>query len=215
MLPHRGTFFEFVPLEARESALADARPALGGRARPPVRHRRDHRLGALRLRARRHRALPVRNPPRIEFMGRLSGCLSVTQELTTHVEIERAVDHAVADVPVHHRRFRRRGRRGRRREPPSRATCSSSSSRRGPHPQDLNAFAAAFDEGLCRQNRVYREHRRGGRRPPSAARRPPRAAAGHASSWKRSRAGNVQGKFPRIIDDTKKKLLWKHAARAR
>jgi hypothetical protein len=23
--------------------------------------------------------------------------------------------------------------------------------------------------------------------------------------------GNVQGKFPRIIDDTKKQLLWKHA----
>ena len=53
---------------------------------------------------------PSLEPLRIEFMGRLSGCLSVTQELTTHVEIERAVAHAVARrSPCTHARLRRRG----------------------------------------------------------------------------------------------------------
>jgi hypothetical protein len=27
--------------------------------------------------------------------------------------------------------------------------------------------------------------------------------------------GNVQGKFPRIVDDTQKQLLWEHAAAPR
>src|SRR6202035_4539956 len=41
---------------------------------------------------------PQTAPLRMEFMGRLSGCLSVTQELTTHVEIERAVADATREV---------------------------------------------------------------------------------------------------------------------
>ena len=79
---------------------------------------------------------------------------------------------------------------------------------------DLSAFADAFDAGLCEQNRVYREHRRG----EVALMRPlvvPLASGGARRFLETVTRGNVQGKFPRILDDTKKKLLWEHAAQPR
>jgi hypothetical protein len=63
---------------------------------------------------------------------------------------------------------------------------------------------------MCKQNRVYREHRAG-----EVALIPPRVVplvtGGARAFLQEVTRGNVQGKFPRIIDDTKKMLLWKHA----
>ena len=89
MIPHRGTFFEFVPLEEHQSTKPQRVPLEHVELDRPyaivvttVSGLYAYKLGDI-----------VRFPQtnRIEFVGRLSGCLSVTQELTTHVEIERAV----------------------------------------------------------------------------------------------------------------------------
>ena len=75
----------------------------------------------------------------------------------------------------------------------------------------MTAFADAFDRGLCDQNRVYREHRQG----EVALLAPvvvPLASGGARRFLEQITGGNVQGKFPRIVDETKKKLLWEHVA---
>ena len=85
----------------RDRAFAAARAAVGRGEGPPLRHRGDDRRRASTpTSSATSSASRRRTRSRMEFMGRLSGCLSVTQELTTHVEIERAVAHAVqACVP--------------------------------------------------------------------------------------------------------------------
>ncbi|HLK39110.1 MAG TPA: GH3 auxin-responsive promoter family protein, partial [Polyangiaceae bacterium] len=210
MLPHRGTFFEFVPLEergrespARVPLWAVEKDRLYAIVVTTVSGLYAYELGDI------VRFASI-DPLRIEFAGRLSGCLSVTQELTTHVEIERAVADATlatssttldfgaaADVAVD-------------------GTAKSRyvlfvEFQPGGAPADLAAFGRAFDEGLCKQNRVYREHRQG-----EVALVPPRVVplveGGARRFLEQVTAGNVQGKFPRIIDDTKKKLLLEHAA---
>jgi hypothetical protein len=84
----------------------------------------------------------------------------------------------------------------------------------GAEPSDLGAFAEAFDRGLCSQNRVYREHRLGevALLPPVVV---PLASGGARRFLQQVTGGNVQGKFPRIVDDTKKRLLWEHVAKPR
>ena len=143
-------------------------------------------------------------------MGRLSGCLSVTQELTTHVEIERAVADATSrGCPCTTVDFGAAGDVGVDGTAKSRYLLFAEF-QEGAAPSDLNAFAAAFDRGLCGQNRVYREHRNG-----DVAILAPHVVQLRAGGARRYleeiTRGNVQGKFPRILDDTKKKLLWKHA----
>jgi hypothetical protein len=63
---------------------------------------------------------------------------------------------------------------------------------------------------VCNENRVYREHRKG-----EVALLAPRVIplrnGGARGFLEEVTRGNVQGKFPRIIDDVKKELLWKHA----
>jgi hypothetical protein len=213
VLPHRGTFFEFVPLERRESASPPRIPLWAVESNRPysivvstVSGLYAYELGDI------VRFTSV-DPPRIEFMGRLSGCLSLTQELTTHVEIERSVEHAIRSCPCTTVEFGAAADVG---------VAGSAKSRyqlfvefqEGAAPADLNAFAAAFDQGLCSQNRVYREHRDGdvALLAPSVV---PLKSGGARLFLEEVTRGNMQGKFPRIIDDTKKKLLWKHAARAR
>jgi len=141
-------------------------------------------------------------------MGRLSGCLSVTQELTTHVEIERAMEHAIQAVPCRTVDFGAAGEVGVDGRAKSRYQLFVEF-QEGAAPANLAAFATAFDEGMCTQNRVYREHRSG-----EVALLPARVvqlnSGGARAFLEEVTRGNVQGKFPRIIDETKKKLLWKH-----
>lgn len=211
MLPHRGTFFEFVDVESRGAGRSSAKRV------PLWEVERDRPYAIVVTTPSGLYAYELGDivrftsvaPLRIEFMGRLAGCLSVTQELTTHVEIERAVEHAVARHPCTTRDFGAAADVGVDGTAKSRYLLFVEF-QEGTEPADLTTFAAAFDEGLCKVNRVYREHRHGqvAILPPRVVALKPGGALGFLSEVTR---GNVQGKFPRIIDDTKKKLLWKHA----
>jgi hypothetical protein len=149
------------------------------------------------------------DPPRIEFMGRLSGCLSVTQELTTHVEIERAVAHAIGRVPCRTLDFGAAAEVG---------VAGTSKSRYVLYvefdgdaaPSSLTDFAAAFDEGMCGANRVYREHRVGDVAI-LAPRVVPLVRDGARRFLEETTRGNVQGKFPRILSDTRKAQVQRYA----
>jgi hypothetical protein len=213
MIPHRGTFFEFVAIADRGSAGAKRVPLWEVESGTPYSIVVTTSSGLYAYELGDIVRFTSVSPLRIEFMGRLSGCLSVTQELTTHVEIERAVAHAVASCPCTTLDFGAGADVG---------ADSSAKSRYvlfvefqdGAAPADMGAFSAAFDEGLCLENRVYREHRRD-EVALLPARVVPLASGGARRFLAEVTGGNVQGKFPRIIDDTKKKLLWRHAATVR
>ena len=210
MLPHRGTFFEFVPLEEVGSTMPARVPLWAVEPERPyaivvttVSGLYAYELGDIVR-------FPSVDPLRVEFMGRLSGCLSVTQELTTHVEIERAVADAVLGCPCTTLEFGAAADVGVDGTAKSRYVLFVEF-QMGAAPADLAAFARAFDEALSKQNRVYREHRQ--REVALLSPRVVQLVTGGARQFlEEVTHGNVQGKFPRIIDDTKKKLLWKHAA---
>jgi hypothetical protein len=146
-------------------------------------------------------------PHRLVFAGRASGMLSITQELTTQIEIERAVTAAQSQNPCGIIDYS------------AAAEVGTASTGKGRYlffveferpPRDLDGFAAAIDRELCVQNRVYREHRAG-----EVAIMPPRVvpltrgatqrfmeALGHTS---------MQNKFPRIVDDRRRDLLRRFA----
>jgi hypothetical protein len=208
VLPHRGTFFEFIPLEDHGKPSPRRIPLWEVERDQPyvivpttVSGLYAYTLGDIVR-------FPQNSPLRMEFMGRLSGCLSVTQELTTHVEIERALEHAVGKVPCRTVDFGAAGEVGVDGTAKSRYQLFVEF-QEGAEPSDLAAFSSAFDEGMCTQNRVYREHRSS-----EVALLPARVlqlrTGGARAFLEEVTRGNVQGKFPRIIDETKKKLLWKH-----
>jgi hypothetical protein len=208
MLPHRGTFFELVghdeigkPNPKRVPLWAVERDRPYAIVVTTVSGLYAYTLGDIVR-------FPQTKPLRIEFMGRLSGCLSVTQELTTHIEIERAVEHAIAEVPCRTVDFGAAADVGVDGTAKSRYLLFIEF-QEGAAPADLAAFSAAFDRGLCKENRVYREHRIS-----EVALVPPKVVelrtSGARAFLEEVTRGNVQGKFPRIIDDTKKKQLWKH-----
>jgi hypothetical protein len=201
VIPHRGTFFELMPLEdhgkenPRRVPLWDVELGKSYVILPTtVSGLYVYELGDIVR-------FTTKTPLRMEYVGRLSGCLSLTQELMTHVEVERAVRQACEKVgitlvdfgtagvvleksPGHYMLFA---------EPQG--------------PIDEEVFARAFDEGLCEQNRVYREHRQG-----SVAISAPRVVllpAGTAARFLRgATGGNVQGKFPRILNRERAESLW-------
>jgi hypothetical protein len=209
VLPHRGVFFEFLPMEsrgmsARRVPLWDVVPDV------PYSIVVTTASGLYAYELGDIVRFPSVDPLRIEFMGRLNGCLSLTQELTTHVEIERAVAQAATACGCTTLDFGAAG---------DVDVGGSAKSRyalfvefqEGGNPADLDAFAEAFDRGLCDQNRVYREHRAGqvALLPPLVV---PLATGGARRFLEEITRGNVQGKFPRIVDEPKKKLLWALAA---
>ncbi len=201
MQPHRGTFFEFVAHDEHDDPTAKRIPLWEveqDRAYAivvtTVSGLYSYKLGDI---------VRFPHPNRIEFMGRLTGCLSVTQELTTHVEIEKAVAHAIAKVPCTTVDFGASADVGTK----SRYVLFVEFSKR---PADLEAFARAFDEGMCEQNRVYREHRTGdvALLAPSVIPLKSHGAKGYLDEITR---GNMQGKFPRIIDPAKKGQVMAYA----
>jgi GH3 auxin-responsive promoter len=205
MIPHRGTFFEFVPLEQHDDPHAERIPLWR------VKTGRSYAIvvtttsGLYAYKVGDIVRFTSVSPHRIEFVGRLSGCLSVTQELTTHVEIERAVAHATAKVPCRTLDFGAAADIGVEGSAKSRYALFVEFDA-GAEPSDLDAFAAAFDEGMCRENRVYREHRQS-----QVALVGPRVLPLVSGGAKRFldevTGGNVQGKFPRILDDARKAKL--------
>lgn len=210
MLPHRGTFFEFVPLDRRDAPERWRVPLWGIERDRPYSIVVTTASGLYAYELGDIVRFPSVEPPRIEFMGRLSGCLSLTQELTTHVEIDLAVAHAVASCACTTVEFGAAAEVGAAGSAKSRYLLFVEFQKDAP-PADLGAFASAFDEGLRKQNRVYREHRQDDVAL-LPARVVPLKVGGARRFLEEVTGGNVQGKFPRIIDDTKKNLLWKHAA---
>ncbi|MGH7439733.1 MAG: GH3 family domain-containing protein [Polyangiaceae bacterium] len=213
VMPHRGTFFEFVPVDDRGKPSPRRVPIWAVERGVPYLIVVTTPSGLYAYELGDIVRFPSLSPLRMEFMGRISGCLSVTQELTTHVEIERAVAFASRACAVTTLDF------GAAADVAVDGTAKSryllfvefANANEGGGPTDLTAFARAFDEGLCKENRVYREHR-AGEVALVAPRVVPLVAGGARSFLGEVTRGNVQGKFPRIIDDTRKELLWRHAA---
>lgn len=135
-------------------------------------------------------------PHRLIFAGRERGVLSLVQELTTSLELERAVLAGVREQPCTVREF----------------GCSTEvlgeGDGRGRYlfliefelpPADLVAFTAAVDRGLGAENRVYHTHRQG-----DVAILPPRVVAlppgGTQQIMSALQLHSPQQKFPRILD---------------
>ena len=207
MLPHRGTFFEFVPLDERERPRPTRVPLWA------VERDRPYAIVVTTLSGLYAYELGdiVRfssvDPPRIEFVGRLSGCLSVTQELATHVEIEAAVAHAIAKCPCRTVDFGAAADVGALGTAKSRYVLFVEFDQ---DPADLGEFAAAFDDGMRLVNRVYKEHRTGD--VAIMAPRVVRLVRGGAQRFLDGvTRGNVQGKFPRILDLARRDQLFAYA----
>jgi hypothetical protein len=203
MLPHRGTFFEFVRLEDREGPAPRRVPLWAVERDRPYSIVVTTTSGLYAYEIGDIVRFPSVDPPRIEFMGRTSGCLSLTQELTTHVEIERAVAYAIAKIPCRTVDFGAAGDVGAFGTAKSRYVLFAEFDE---EPASLAAFSAAFDEGLARENRVYREHRIGdvALLAPTVV---PLTSGGAKRFLDAVTGGNVQGKFPRIFSDAQKQRL--------
>jgi hypothetical protein len=142
-------------------------------------------------------------PHRMEFVGRPSGLLSLTQELTSFIEIERSVAAGCAEVPCTLVDYAASSEVGVEGTGKGRYVFFVEFER---EPRNLAAFVAAVDRELCRQNRVYGEHRSG-----DVAILPPRLvplAAGATRGFLQALGFNsVQNKFPRIVDEKRRDLL--------
>lgn len=210
MIPDRGVFFEFVALDQLDKAVPERVPLWG------VERNKLYALvvttpsGLYSYKIGDIVRFPSTSPHRMEFAGRLSGCLSTTQELMTHVEIERAVEKALEAQPAVTFDFGCAADVG----------VSGAKARYvlflefvpGKEPADLAKLGAAFDASLCEQNRVYREHRAN-----EVAILAPEVIRLPEGSVKRfmQDAGmtSVQTKFPRILDDDRKALLRSYVAK--
>jgi hypothetical protein len=77
-------------------------------------------------------------------------------------------------------------------------------------PSDPRRFASAFDESLCAQNRVYREHRAA-----NVAILPPALFAVSPGGSRRFMEDigrrSPQQKFPRVVEDSKREALARYA----
>lgn len=142
-------------------------------------------------------------PHRLLFAGRASGVLSLTQELTSSIEIEEAMTAAGGRVPCTMVDYTASSEVGVGETGKGRYLFFVEFDR---EPSDRDAFAAAVDEELCRRNRVYREHRAA-----DVAILPPRLVSMPAGTGRKFMEalgyGSMQNKFPRIIDERRRDLL--------
>ena len=147
------------------------------------------------------------HPHRMVFAGRATGMLSLTQELTTQLEIERAVSSAQDREPCSIVDYA------------AAAEVGSAATGKGRYlffveferpPHDLREFTSAIDRELCAQNRVYREHRSR-----DVAILSPKVVPLDRGATRRFMAAlghtTVQHKFPRIVDDRRREILRKFA----
>ncbi len=142
-------------------------------------------------------------PHRMEFAGRTAGVLSVTQELTTSLELERAVTEASRNQPCSLIDFAASSEVGIDGTAKGRYIFFCEFDRA---PTDLQLFTNAVDKELCSQNRVYREHRA-----KDVAILAPVVVALAQGSTRRFMTtlgmNSVQNKFPRIVDEGRRELL--------
>jgi hypothetical protein len=145
-------------------------------------------------------------PHRMRFAGRSAGVLSLTQELTTTLEIERAVAEAARVTESTSVDFAASSELGVGGTAKGRYLLFVEFEK---EPPDLEDFAAAFDRELCAQNRVYREHRAN-----DVAILPPLVAPLSQGATKRFMQDlgqeSFQQKFPRIVSSERSELLGRY-----
>ena len=205
MIPDRGVFYEFIPLEEAESD-SPTRLALWEveTGRDYVIHMTtvsglySYRLGDIV----RFSALW---PHRLEYSGRLSGCLSVTQELTTHLEVQRAMQTASDRVPARMVDYTVASELGVHGTAKGRYLIFAEFLDGGA-PADQEAFAQAFDEAHQAQNRAYREARDRDTAlfGPVLISLPPGSVT---RFMKEAGLTSLQTKFPRIARDSQRDIL--------
>jgi len=207
VLPDRGVFFEFVP--RAEHGKPDARRETLMSVVPGV----DYSVvvttssGLFGYYIGDFVRFTSVFPHRLVFSGRSSGMLSITQELTTQIEIERAVSSAQQAVPCAIIDYS------------AAAEVGSAATGKGRYlffvefdrpPRDMEEFAAAIDRQLSVQNRVYREHRMH-----DVAILAPKIVPLAQGATQRFMEAlgqtSAQNKFPRIVDDRKRDLLSRFA----
>jgi hypothetical protein len=207
VLPDRGVFFEFVPRS--EHGKPDARRYPLWEVVPNI----DYSVvlttssGLFAYYIGDFVRFTSVFPHRLVFAGRVSGMLSITQELTTQLEIERAVSSAQQAAPCTIVDYS------------AAAEVGTAPTGKGRYlflvefdrvPQDIDAFAVAIDRELCVQNRVYREHRNN-----DVAILTPKVVPLVRGATHRFMEAlgstSVQQKFPRIVDDRRRDLLRRFA----
>jgi hypothetical protein len=142
-------------------------------------------------------------PHRMEFSGRTGGVLSLTQELTSYLELERAVAQASRAQPCTLVDFTASSEAGVDGTAKGRYLFFMEFEKK---PFDISAFTNALDAELCAQNRVYREHRNKDVAilPPVVVPLPKGATR---KFMQQLGLNSLQNKFPRIIDDNRRELL--------
>ncbi len=210
MIPHRGVFFEFVPIEEHGQPNARRVPLWEVETGQNYVILITNASGMYSYELGDLVRFTSTAPHAVEFAGRLAGCLSTTQELTTHVEVQNAFDAALHVAPSTVIDYGVGADIGVDGEAKSRYVVFAefSGDRRPASPE---AFIDAFDDGLCHENRVYREHRQN-----DTAILAPELVMLPTGSVKRfmeeAGSGSVQTKFPRILDDRRKQILRGYAA---
>jgi hypothetical protein len=203
MFVDRGVFYELV--ERGEEGSATARRLPLWEAEPGVEYavHVTTASGLFGYALGDHIRLLSVYPHRIAFMGRTSGVLSLTQERTSHADIEGAVAEAQRAQPCTIVDFA---------AGPEFGVGAQSQGRyvlyvefeRAPH--DAAAFGAAFDAQLGAQNNMYREYR-----DKDVAILPPRvvplARGGSRELMRLLGQTSPQCKFPRIVDERRGAIL--------
>jgi hypothetical protein len=203
MIPDRGVFFEFVP--QAEHGKPDATRVPLWKVEPGV----DYSVamttssGLFAYSIGDVIRFSSIFPHRMEFAGRTSGVLSVTQELTNYIEIEKAVTSATQAEACTLVDFTASSEVGIDGTAKGRYLFFIEFDRA---PADLPSFTAAIDRELCALNRVYREHRAKDVAILSPVVIP--LQQGATRTFMRTLGqSSVQQKFPRIVDEARRDML--------
>ena len=203
VLPDRGVFFEFVPRP--QHGRPDASRVPLWEVEPDV----DYSVvlttaaGLFAYYVGDFVRFTSTFPHRLQFVGRPSGVLSLTQELTSFIEIERAVAAGCAAERCTLVDYAAATEVGVDGTGKGRYVLFVEFER---EPDDLGRFTAAIDRELMHQNRVYGEHRT---RDVAilAPRLVPLAAGATRRFMEQIGYRSVQNKFPRILDEKRRDLL--------
>ncbi|MGF1469187.1 MAG: GH3 auxin-responsive promoter family protein [Sandaracinaceae bacterium] len=209
MVPDRGVFFELVPLEEADSDSPRRLPLW------EVEPERDYVIHVTNISGLFSYRLGdiVRFsdlwPHRMEFSGRLSGCLSTTQELTTHIEVQKAMQAALSAEPAKTVDYAVGADVGVNGTAKARYVVFAEFVP-GHEPADRGRFLDAFDAAHIQQNRAYREHRTADTAilAPELVALPPGSVARFMADEGMT---SVQTKFPRIVDEARRDRLRSYA----